>query len=904
MIFKANEISKTFLVIAIVCLLIASCDLYTPPEPVHDNPWDPLNPNPPRSPLSVNAAAESETVVRLNWRDGSGNEEGYNIYESVENDTSFQFLSANEANDTVQVLSGKHPATRYYYHITAYNEAGESQPLGCAASTAEVAPTEPVILSAEAISATAIRLRWEDRSYNENMFGIEESVGDSSNFEQVVGTAKNMDFQILPEREMFETYYYRICAQNDYGKSEYSDVVWAAPGSFPPEAPSGLMAEPASEIDVELNWLDNSDNEESFEIFTSVGDTAEFTSVAAEANETHFIVSDCQPGIFYYFKIRAVNRYGMSEFSRYTVTTTSDALPAAPGEFSGEPVAAASIALSWIDRSSIETGYRIEASEDGGENFTELETTEPNVEEYLVEELTPFATYFFRIRTEGASFNSRWSETIAITAGSIAPAAPTGLTAEAQSLDEILLTWTDNSSNEEQFHLQESLYKDRGWETVLEPRANLESIRLHGRQSGATYYYRIKAVNAWGESGYSNTAQTTTPSVPAAPSNVRAEGISPQEIRLAWNDNSNNEDGFIIEQSPDDMYNFTVIDSVEAGVQGFTVSGLEQFVTYFYRIRAYNEWGASPYSDVDYANAFTAVVFAGCGEEGVIAVNISDMEHPVSIGRIDTPGYARGLGVDFPYLYAADSHSGVRIIDISDPQNVREESFIETVGRTRTVVCEDRWGYVPDESNGLVIMNFSDPASPRISGHLETPDYDVWDVAINGNYAYLAAGDGGLVTVSIADQGAPSVQNEFATPSASYGIAIDGSYVFLADYASGMRIFNVSSPGNPVEVGDVDIPNNGMAIDVDVANDHAFIAGYYHGLRIIDISVIEEPVEISHVDTPGQAWDVKVYRNHAIVADYDGGIRIIDVQDLLNPNEVSNIVPPGRVTGVAVVEYR
>lgn len=89
----------------------------------------------------------------------------------------------------------------------------------------------------------------------------------------------------------------------------------------------------------------------------------------------------------------------------------------------------------------------------------------------------------------------------------------------------------------------------------------------------------------------------TTPSAPAAPSNLTATPVN--SIRLDWQDNSNNEDGFIIETTQDTLSgNWTLVDTVTADVITYIHTGLTNGVTYYYRVKAYNGAGASPWSDI------------------------------------------------------------------------------------------------------------------------------------------------------------------------------------------------------------------------------------------------------------------------------------------------------------------
>ena len=93
--------------------------------------------------------------------------------------------------------------------------------------------------------------------------------------------------------------------------------------------------------------------------------------------------------------------------------------------------------------------------------------------------------------------------------------------------------------------------------------------------------------------------------VPSPPNNVNAVSISSTAIRVTWNEVPVIDQNGIITQyeveynqstfSGATMYNTTTVDS-----STFTVdlTGLEEYVEYSIRVRAYTSVGAGPYSDV------------------------------------------------------------------------------------------------------------------------------------------------------------------------------------------------------------------------------------------------------------------------------------------------------------------
>lgn len=78
-------------------------------------------------------------------------------------------------------------------------------------------------------------------------------------------------------------------------------------------------------------------------------------------------------------------------------------------------------------------------------------------------------------------------------------------------------------------------------------------------------------------------------SPPAAPSDLYADGGGSHRINLTWNDNSSDEQGFKIERWKSSEQAFTQIAKVDAGETSFTDTGLQEFTTYYYRVRSYNE---------------------------------------------------------------------------------------------------------------------------------------------------------------------------------------------------------------------------------------------------------------------------------------------------------------------------
>jgi len=197
----------------------------------------------------------------------------------------------------------------------------------------------------------------------------------------------------------------------------------------------------------------------------------------------------------------------------------------------------------------------------------------------------------------------------------VPPETPTNLVATVKG-SKATLTWTDNSLNETGFTIQRAA--DAGFTTGLATFTVGPDVRTYTDatiKNNQTYYYRLFASNLVGDttvyaapaigfphmtvdSAFSNTAVVGQGQPPAAPSNLRTTAVTRTSVALAWNDNSNNEDGFLIQRATNNGFsqgltNFTA----GANVTTFTDTTVSPNTRYYYRVRAFNGLGNSAFSN-------------------------------------------------------------------------------------------------------------------------------------------------------------------------------------------------------------------------------------------------------------------------------------------------------------------
>jgi acid phosphatase len=124
-------------------------------------------------------------------------------------------------------------------------------------------------------------------------------------------------------------------------------------------------------------------------------------------------------------------------------------------------------------------------------------------------------------------------------------------------------------------------------------------------QPGTTYFWKVVGKTMANQTATGPVWSFTTAgtgSTPAAPAGLTATPVSPTQINLAWND-VGGETGYRVERSPDGSTNWLEIANLPADQVTYQNTGLTGQQTYFYRVRAANAAGFSPYSNT--ANATT-----------------------------------------------------------------------------------------------------------------------------------------------------------------------------------------------------------------------------------------------------------------------------------------------------------
>jgi hypothetical protein len=177
-------------------------------------------------------------------------------------------------------------------------------------------PAAPSSLKASVPSSTQIKLTWNDNSSNEKAFTILRGTS-SSNVSQIATTSANREYFYDTPPSKTTTYYYKIRAYNDSGRSSTIGPVSAkvssssssttTKSSTTPSAPSSLKVAKYSSSQIKFSWTDNSGIESGFKVYRGTSSSSLSQIATLGKNVTSYISTPPSKTTTYYYTVRAYN---------------------------------------------------------------------------------------------------------------------------------------------------------------------------------------------------------------------------------------------------------------------------------------------------------------------------------------------------------------------------------------------------------------------------------------------------------------------------------------------------------------------------------------------------------------------------------------------------------------------
>ncbi|MCL4406091.1 MAG: fibronectin type III domain-containing protein [Patescibacteria group bacterium] len=534
--------------------------------------------------ISNLVAVSGNGAASLAWAapdNGGSKITSYRIYRGMSvNDLNFLTTVDNESFADSRLQNG----TTYYYKVAAANVMGE----GPMSETVDVLPSangqKPVtpprddgssITIPGAINSLAavagnnmVSLAWS-APYNNGGSSIASYKvyrGTYSGGEAFLARANNTtfsDYNVVNGT----TYYYKVSAVNAKGESPYSNeasanpIVWTTPVIISNQAP--VLTGSAGDAQTFLSWSFQGNSPVSYyKIYRGSYPGSE--SYYVTANSTSYTNTGLQNGATYYYRVSAMTAFGESSLSQSVVltpySTWNNYQYQTPNAVSGLNAYGNNnrIVLNWSYSGPAVSGYRIYRGTYAGGEYAIATSYSVSYEDHGV---SSGHTYYYRVSGLNSYGEGPLSAAISATMqssqnpASNVPGQITNLSAQNNG-GYAYLSWSapqDGGSYIQQYRIYRGASSSND---SLIATTQFNNYTDSGVSSGHTYYYRVKAVNAVGESGFSNQASVTIPSrisyhdddgyTPSYPSEyVRITSVNPSSITagktfsVSWDASSN-----------------------------------------------------------------------------------------------------------------------------------------------------------------------------------------------------------------------------------------------------------------------------------------------------------------------------------------------------------------------------
>ncbi len=204
------------------------------------------------------------------------------------------------------------------------------------------------------------------------------------------------------------------------------------------------------------------------------------------------------------------------------------------------------------------------------------------------------------------------------------------------------LFWGDLASNETKYEVWRQDGANNAFIRIKELPINTISTNDIVNSDYINYGYKVRAVNGFGYSRFSNIVYSSGVPGGDAPTNLVGEALGASTIKLNWDDNSDSEDGFVLERTNPVTGIFENLVVLPRNTLEYFDGDLSPYTTYQYRIASFKSSSISAYSNVVTISTYGADVPAPSN----LVANFDPIQKGVELNWRDNTLFEKGTIIE------------------------------------------------------------------------------------------------------------------------------------------------------------------------------------------------------------------------------------------------------------------
>ncbi|XP_042590492.1 M-protein, striated muscle-like isoform X4 [Cyprinus carpio] len=328
-------------------------------------------------------------------------------------------------------------------------------------------------------------------------------------------------------------------------------------------------------------------------------------------------------GASYHFRVRAVNKDGISLPSRMSSGVTAaevesdvEGVPSAPGQVIASRNTKTSAFVQWEAPKHTNNlmGYYVDASLVGSKKWFPCNHRPYKHTRFVVHGLVPGDTYVFRVQAVnayGLSEESQESASLFIDAALSTPSAPYGISLLNCNGSSMTLAWkrpkNTGGSKIISYYLDKREAGSVDWKEVGPHPAVHRTFTVENLTSGVFYEFKVQAANLAGvglpsEPSKAFACEAWTMAEPGPAYDISFWEVRDTSVLVQWKPPVYSGDcpitGFLVDMAKKGSSDFAAVNAEPIGHCYLKVAGLETGASYVFRVRAMNAKGVGKASDV------------------------------------------------------------------------------------------------------------------------------------------------------------------------------------------------------------------------------------------------------------------------------------------------------------------